>query len=498
MTPHRSLALLCVALTSIVPTPQMRAQQSADPKSSPREATERQFEPPADDRDMIDYVSPQLGDAEAEFMHRQANRLPARIKDHMLRTDRDHYDLIVVEGTTGRVHYNRPDLAGRLEFQPDTPLPGDEYPGDPASNDPVETLPHPLGTCGVSGIPFPGCYSGSGAYRRIFTPPVKPGKVCPSGVPRPCGDGYTSSGYWNAGTVSTGCLAGNFVHDGDINDAGFSYLGGWSPTPNVDGGTIDAGLQYNWQLSEKSGDDYSLFIKIPGVDKMEITKSTPVPGNGQPKHLDCYQQVATTLEFHVTPWSLSFGELNCIKGGDVVQTEQLEACGTVALIVERGEGGTGNQYTGQAIVWLAPNAKFAGWGQYATSTGTVAVKGVRQSATFYWPQVPCEGCIFKWMTSIAQETEDLADGAHFTATWKNREIDPDALGEADPEPGASVPMEKSITRCSEYPLWDGYSGDTVTSDCANTPKTATGLAATVQVKNYTVSGETDTITLNNP
>lgn len=293
-------------------------------------------------------------------------------------------------------------------------------------------------------------------------------------------------------------MAGNFVHSGDINDAGFSYLGGWSTTPNVDGGTIDAGLQYNWQIKADSHDDYSLFIKIPGVSKLEITKSTPVPGIGQPKHLDCYQQAAATIEFHVEPWFLSFGELKCIKGGNVVLTEQLKACGTIALIVERGTGGTGTQYSGQTIVWLADDATFGGWGQYATSPGTVSVKGVRQNVTFYWPQVPCKGCIFKWMTSIAQETEDLRDGAHFTATWAHREIDPDALEETGPEPGSSVPMVESITRCSEYPLWNGYGEKTVESDCANTPKTAKGLAATVQVKNYTVTGEIDTITLKGP
>jgi hypothetical protein len=479
-------------------TPQLPAQQSADPKPAPPEATERQYEPPADDRDMSDYVSPQLEGLEVEFMHRQANRLPARIKDHMLRTDREHYDLIVVEGATGRVHYNRTDLAGRLEFQPDTPLPGDEYPGDQASDDSKKNSPHPLGTCGVSGTPFPGCYSGSGAYRRIFTTPVKPEKVCPSGVPRPCGGDYTNYGYWNAGTVSTGCMAGSFVHSGHINDAGYSYLGGWSTTPNVDGGTIDAGLQYNWQIKGDSHDDYALFIKIPKVDKLQITASSPVLRISQPKHLNCYEQVATTLEFHVSPWSLSFGELNCIKGGDVVQTEQLEACSTVALILERGTGGTGNQYNGQAIVWLAPNAKFGGWGDYATSTGTVTVKGVRQNATFYWPEVPCDGCIFKWMTSIAQETEDFTDGAHFTAQWAHREIAPAALGETGPDPGTPVLMEESITRCSEYPLWNGYGEKTVESDCANTPKTATGLAASVQVNHYTVTGEIDVITLKGP
>ena len=276
-------------------------------------------------------------------------------------------------------------------------------------------------------------------------------------------------------------------------------MGGWSPKSAQDGGVIDAGLQYNYEASQNpkkpSGDDSSLFLKIPGFSKLLVTASTKGIGlPPQPEHIDCGTTVL--LEFHVAPWELAFKQLTCPKAGTNTQdAHEFQGCGTYALMLLEGyDGGTLNGYGLRCIVWIAPDITYGGWAEFATSE-----IGVQHKATAYWPQVPCGGCIFKWMTSIAQETESLQDGSHFSASWSQRGIAPWAYGKTtwtDPQPPIS--MNSALTRCSEYPLWTTYSSKTVEADCENTPKSIKGIAASVQASGYSVTGEKDTITLAKP
>jgi hypothetical protein len=265
---------------------------------------------PSDGLEMGAYASKELGDREWRFVRSQLNKLPTRMKRRMLATDLDHYDIFFVDGATGEVHQNRPDLIGLLNMEPDDPLPGDDYPfsdGSDFSQTTDAAPPPPPSWCGTS--PAPGCYAGSGPYRRIFTPPMPAEYVCPNGpLPKTCqGKNYSNQGYWNTGFVSTNCEAGEFVHNSVDNDAGFSYLGGWSPSPGQPGGVIDAGLQYDYELSDESYDDYALFIKIPGVGTAEISQSTTPPGGRVPPHIDCGSG-GVLLEFDASPWVLDFGQ----------------------------------------------------------------------------------------------------------------------------------------------------------------------------------------------
>ena len=115
------------------------------------------------------------------------------------------------------------ELEGSLTFEPDKPLPGDNYP------DEFQKEPQTGHSCGSS--PFPGCYAESGPYRRIFTTPVLPEKTCPSGVTRPCPEGYTNQGYWITGHATIGCKAGTSRTRGHFRTWGTSTWAGGAPSP---------------------------------------------------------------------------------------------------------------------------------------------------------------------------------------------------------------------------------------------------------------------------
>jgi hypothetical protein len=204
------------------------------------------------------------------------------------------------------------------------------------------------------------------------------------------------------------------------------------------------------------------------------------------------------MEFRVAPWELN---LNTRKGSGCVSSKtvhnpwELKACGTVAFILERGTGGIGQQYNFEAIVWVAPSISYGGWGKLAISNQGTAQK----PQPYYWPQVPCGGCVFKWATAIGQDQENLTDGSLYSATWSKRAIAPWATDPGDvhdPIYGDPVPMTASLAYCTEYPLWRGtYDGTTAKEDCSDTPKSVNGNAGDVKVANYAVDGELDSITL---
>jgi hypothetical protein len=459
--------------------------------------------PQANSPDLGNYVSRDLDDAEYAFVRAHLNKLPDAMKQKILRTDLEHFDIFFVDGTTGAVHANRPDLAGGLTFNPDAPLPGDEYPGEllatqgdiPEDNSVPQTT-----SCGS--IPFPGCTAGGGPYRRIFTTPVTAEVTCPSGVVRPCTGTYahtTNTGYYVGGTVTTACNAGSLIHSAKQEDGGYSFLGGWSATPKEKGSDIDAGLHFH-EVTAYLDEYYTLFIKIPGYSTIEITKSTDPPGDRTPADIDCGKE--TQIEFRVAPWPLDFGDTPECKGSATVPLAYMvKACQTVAFIAERGFGGVGSQYNEQAIVWVAPSVTFGGWGTLATSTQGVSWGGAYHQVPAYWPQAPCGGCIFKWMTAIAQSPQNLDDGSNYTATWSDRSIAQWAFGPDYKGPivaGYPYPMTKDLTRCSEYPLWSDYNPLSVISDCGNTPVGLSPDNGRVHVTDYSVIRETDTINLKNP
>jgi hypothetical protein len=444
--------------------------------------------------DVSNYISPSLEPGEHEYMQSAINQLPASMREKFLRTDPTHVSISVYDGATGEMHYSRPELAGNLHLEPSHPLPGDDYPlALGGSKDGLSgAMPQTITSCG--GSPAPGCISGAGPYRRIFTPQVAAEVTCPSGVKRPCTPANgTNNGYWISGSVTTACKAGIFKDKGDI---GFVYLGGYSTKPDETGGSVDAGLQYNYEddPSLPNLDNYELFIGIRNEPKLVYTSTNP-PGALKPDFIDCGGPPAS-MEFRVAPWELNLARsgTGCVSSKTVTSSYQLEACGTFAFILERGVGGIGEQHNEQVIVWVAPDISYGGWGVFATSNQGTTKKPQPE----YFPQVPCGGCIFKWVTGIGQEQENLTDGSLFSATWSDRGIAPWATNPGDlqlPPYGNPVPMTENLTLCTEYPLWRGiYDGTTAKEDCSDTPD-VTGNAGDVKVAMYNVEGELDSITL---
>lgn len=448
--------------------------------------------------DVSAYVSERLEPTEQEYMRHAMTQLPATMRERMLHTDMTHVSIVVVDAATHTAHYNRPEIAGRLREEPAQVLPGDDYPGvlSQRGRDSADAVSPQLTSCGAS--PKPGCVAGAGPYRRIFTPPVAAEVVCPSGVRRPCERPQSNhnNGYWVSGTVTTACKAGSFNREaGPVNEAGYSFLGGYSKTPSAPGGSIDAGLQYNYEDDPKYPklDNYEMFIGISGMSKYVFASTNP-PGDLQPNYILCGG--STAMELRVAPWEFNVGtHPGCVGGTQIHSPWQLKACGSVAFIFERGTGGTGQQYNSEVIVWVAPNISYGGWGQFETSDQGSATT----PRTEYWPSATCGGCIFKWVTGIGQKTENLNDKATYTATWSKRGIAPwatdpgDLLYTAENDP--PVPMTAKLTLCTEFPLWRGtYNAITSKEDCSDTPG-VTGIESDVRVTKFTETGEEDSIGL---
>jgi hypothetical protein len=111
----------------------------------------------------------------------------------------------------------------------------------------------------------------------------------------------------------------------------------------------------------------------------------------------------------------------------------------------------------------------------------------------YVVDATCGGCMFKWMTSIAQKKENLKDKSTYSAKWTSHVI-------SDYAYGGSVNSFENLTKgleyCSEYPLWTPPYTTKYAADCKNSPIPVKGkLPPPIVVTGFAVGGEKDTFSL---
>ena len=409
----------------------------------PAFATAQTAAPQVNAIDVDSYVSPRLDPAEQDYFRDEVGPLRLLVNVDPTNISPDSISVAVIDSETGTVHYSRPEDVGTWHRRA-------------SSEDDPE---------GITNDYDPGYYAKSGPYRRVYTIPVP-------GSNGEYNDASEAKGI--EGTVTVACTDGTHKK----GDEGHIYLGGWSTTPNADGGTVDAGLQYNYKQSDKSGDNYSPFINLgkaigywfkdapPGNPKAQIAGKIPCGGS-------------------VT---MGFGMIHTLTtAGACKHGAGSPSCQRYDLVLEILEPGTTTVL--QAVIWAppyrdSPGTFEGGWGQLEQLPDNGG----------YTVDTSCPGCIFKWMTSIAQPPPGrYTDGSTFSATWSNREISCALIQTCGDGPEGPVPLTDDITDCSEYPLWTTYSDSS--QDCMNTPSSVTGVAASVQVSGYSATGETDSISL---
>ncbi len=441
-----------------------------------QDATENErFNPyiPASGPDLHDYVSPNLDPAEQALVRNYMNALPKAFKERIAGQPVNSISVAIVEGTTGAIHYNRPEDVGSYQVVSGMALPGAERPDM------------------QSAVKNPGVYGGSGPYRRVYTIPLP-------AAPAPAPD--EQGNYEQSGDVTTTCKSGNFYP----GDRGYAYLGGWSGTWDTAGGpsAVDAGLIYNYEASLKSADDYSMFMNL-GNGIGIISKGNAETHDGKeaelpPTHIACNAFGLATMTFSVSgTFQLPSVAPQCWqgKGGDAEWIGFPNAeCSTYAMTLSVTSEFF-DTYSGAhtaLIIWVAPNITDGGWGHLVKFVskyynGKYNVPGYIASAT-------CGGCMFKWMTSIAQpKGNTLSDGSYYGAVWFKREISGYALKESYTAGSPLIRTTKNLVNCSEYPLWHPpYSSD-YQADCTNMPSGLKGAAQTVLVKDYFPDGEWDII-----
>jgi hypothetical protein len=387
-------------------------------------------------------VSPKLPPAEQAYMRFHVHQLSARTQEQIAARNPSEVSIVVIDGATRTIHVNRPEDVGRFVFT-DDPRPA--APAADATQSPGKNYD-------------PGYYAGSGPYRRVYTISVPPAPADVASVGSP---------YFTEGDVSTACKAGSFTTG--AHEGGFVYLGGWSGTPDAPYGNVDAGLQYNYKLTVKSGDDYSPFMNVVG--------------NGYVKqkgvsHIPCGRSVH--LEFLVSP---------CYEANIPLKTTYATTC--LELDVQPDP-----PLRFQSMIWSVPVPLPQAAGPIPGGWGA-AVPIVENGETILQAEAACGGCVFKWMTSIGQKVghPNYSDGARFTATWRDREISCWVHGcKGASATTGTISLASGFVFCSEYPLWYGtYEfGD---RDCTDTPTGQIGLAQSVSVNHYLPTGEEDRISL---
>lgn len=388
------------------------------------------------------YLSPRLGSSERDYFHNELGVLPVLVNVSRSEISPDTVSLVMIDGATGTVHYSRPEEAGTWHRRASP-----------------EDLPD-----GVTDGFDPGYYAKSGPYRRVYTIPV------------PGADGQYNSNSVAKGieaTVTVACKNGTHKK----GDEGHIYLGGWSSTPNADGGTVDAGLQYNYGQSKLSGDNYSPFMNL-GKKIGYWFKDAP-PGNAKGQktgYVNCGG--AVEMAFGILSTVTTAG--GCNGGGPKVNCERYD------LILEILP--VGSKKPLQVVIWAPPYLYKPG--TFEGGWGTVS----GDKSNGYTVDTSCPGCIFKFMTLIAQPPPGrYTDGSSFSATWSNRVISCSLIQTCGDGGDAPVPLTDDIVDCSEYPLWTTYSDSS--HDCSNMPPVITGVSSSVLVTGYSATGETDSISL---
>lgn len=394
--------------------------------------------------DVDSYVSQRLDPIEQNYFRNQIGALPVLVNVNPADISPDSISVVVIDSDTGTVHYSRPEDVGTW-YRRASP----------------EDLPD-----GVTDDYDPGYYPKSGPYRRVYTVPVPGSNGQFNGASDPKGI---------EATVTVACTNGTHKK----GDEGHIYLGGWSTTPNADGGTVDAGLQYNYKQSKLSGDNYSPFINLGKGIGYWFKDAPPNNPKGETAgRIPCGGSVGMAFGMIHTNTTAGACKNGALKPNCQRYDLDLEilAAGTTTLL--------------QVVVWAPPyldkpGTFEGGWGQLVKLSGNNG----------YNVDTSCPGCIFKYMTSIAQPPPGrYKDGSSFSATWSDREITCSLLQTCG-EDGANVlvPLTDDIVDCSEYPLWTIYSDSA--QDCMNTPLVLAGLGLSVFVTGYSATGETDSISL---
>lgn len=278
----------------------------------------------------------------------------------------DQYDIAVIDGTTGNVYYNRPDLANSITINcpgtitcriPLSPVEGNDY-------NPYEPKPNP----------------GTGPYRRIVSDYNQ-------AIPDTNGSIYEPI---ETGLVTAYCNDGNMVSP---NFAGTIYMGGWSAdaTPpsgsnDLPGVSVDAGLQYNRRVGNTS-DTYSPFMNLESIGYVSPTFANNLSGNPQ-------QQAA----------SFQYGCGTTIRNSYLVSNVYNNTTTSNVVLTETATGYDPLSARDRVvqIFYEAPmsNGAFNGWSE------------------------SCQNCVFKYAVSIAQPQgqENLQDGSFFVGTWSQLEL----------------------------------------------------------------------------
>jgi len=416
------------------------------------------------------YISRDLDPEEQALVRSTLRDLPQQTQDEISAKPANSVHIAIVEGGTGVIHYNRPEDAGSYEFRPSSAMPGDERPfADDGGLD-------------------PGVFGGSGSYRRVYTKPVE---AAPQPKPTSANDLAQQHYYVTEGDASIACDVGSFA-PGDI---GYSYMGGWSGNwnsvsgANAEARAIDAGLQYS-----PANNNYAMIMAIAGAG---IITHSNAKGSKTPPRIQCTDKLDFASVFfsaygaHQLP-SVAPGCWQISKEGNDANFIgfPVKDCNTYSLVLAVAT----DQFVGSIgsiavyyLVWFSPNYQYGGWGTLQPYTAA-AYNGSRNVAGWL-PRVPCENCAFKWMTSIAQKHENLADKSWYAASWSSRRI-------LDwPTADKYVNLPAAETYCTEYPLWHASYPENHAEDCLDTPAGLTGAKQSVAVSRYSGDGEVDLIDL---
>lgn len=369
-------------------------------------------------------IGPDISASDKLVLRKLLPSVPASFaNEHKL--DYRHYAVAIIDGKTQHITYNRADLHGGF-VRGKLRIPEDPRPDSVGPN--AERRPDYWAPSHID--------EGSGPYRRLFTNPnSNPNVSTPSDqgsypgdetadVILPCGAAVN-----NHGTINGQPFA----------DQAYAYMGGWSQFYTLQGGNVDAGLMSNAGVQPSSLDNYTMFIRLSGVDPWSFAATTrdgqsvsvfKVPCGVGPVH----------MEFYIAPASIGY---------------------TMVLNVAYFDA-TRNANYGATIGVYESDPSYGGW----------------------WTS--CQACVLKRMTSIGQDLnggpgDDLSDGSSFSATWQNATVSCGFDAALCTPAGNESWQLGSTGGCMEFPSWtNGY------FDCG-------GGAGIVSVSNFNYNGEADRI-----